>query len=76
MKANVLIETEELTQEEWLRYRKQGIGGSDVASLIGISKWKSELELWLDKTNQLNEEQIKAAIFYVIKKKEFGGLIK
>ena len=55
MKANVLIETEELTQEEWLRYRKQGIGGSDVASLIGISKWKSELEIWLDKTNQTND---------------------
>ena len=58
MKANVLIETEGLTKEEWLRYRKQGIGGSDVASLIGISKWKSEIEIWLDKTNQLNEEQI------------------
>ena len=41
-------------KEEWLRYRKQGIGGSDVSCLLGINKWKSEIELWLDKTNQTN----------------------
>lgn len=55
MNANVLVETEGLTKEEWLRYRKFGIGGSDVASLLGISKWKSEIELWLDKTNQAED---------------------
>lgn len=55
MNANILIETEGLSREEWLKYRKLGIGGSDVASLLGISKWKSEIELWLDKTNQTNE---------------------
>lgn len=58
MKANILVETEGLSKEQWLRYRKQGIGGSDVASLLGISKWKSEIELWLDKTNQTNEPPI------------------
>ena len=58
MFANVLVETEGLTKEQWLRYRKQGIGGSDVASLLGISKWKSEIELWLDKTNQTNEPHV------------------
>lgn len=55
MNANVLVETEGLTKEEWLRYRKFGIGGSDVASLLGISKWRSEIELWLDKTNQVED---------------------
>lgn len=58
MFANVLVETEGLSKEMWLRYRKQGIGGSDVASLLGISKWKSEIELWLDKTNQTNEPPV------------------
>lgn len=58
MFANVLVETEGLTREEWLRYRKMGIGGSDVASLLGISKWKSEIELWLDKTGQTSEPPI------------------
>lgn len=55
MKANILVETEGLSREEWLHWRKRGIGGSDVAALLGISKWKSELELWLGKTNQADD---------------------
>ncbi len=55
MNANILVETDGLSNEEWLRWRKKGIGGSDVSCLLGINKWKSEIELWLDKTNQTNE---------------------
>lgn len=51
MQAKVLVETGNLTNEEWLRYRKQGIGGSDVSSILGINPWKSKLELWMDKTS-------------------------
>ena len=54
MNANIIVETDNLSKEEWLRYRKQGIGGSDVSCILGINKWKSEIELWLDKTNQTN----------------------
>lgn len=55
MNINILLETEGLSKEEWLSCRKLGIGGSDVSCLLGINKWKSELELWLDKTNQAND---------------------
>ena len=55
MPAEILTETEGLTKEMWLTYRRMGIGGSDVAPLLGLSKWKSELELWLDKTGQAEE---------------------
>ena len=58
MFANVLVETERLSREEWLKWRKRGIGGSDVSCLLGINKWKSEIELWLDKTNQTNEPPV------------------
>ncbi len=57
MFANVLVETKGMSKGEWLRYRKQGIGGSDVSCLLGINRWKSEIELWMDKTNQTNEVQ-------------------
>ena len=49
MNANILVETDGLSREEWLRYRKQGIGGSDVAAIFGISKWNSAIYLWLKK---------------------------
>ena len=55
MKANILIETEGLSHEEWLHWRKKGIGGSDVSAILGINKWTSAIELWLDKTNQKND---------------------
>ncbi len=56
MNANILVETEGLSHEEWLRWRKKGIGGSDVSAILGINKWTSTIELWLDKTNQTNNQ--------------------
>ena len=52
MDANVLVETKNLSREEWLEYRRMGIGGSDVAGVLGISKWSSPISIWLDKTGQ------------------------
>lgn len=36
----------------WLEARKRGIGGSDVAAIMGLSPWKSPLEVWLEKTGR------------------------
>jgi len=52
MNVNILVETEGLSNEAWLDYRRMGIGGLDVATLLGINKWKSELDLWLETTGQ------------------------
>ena len=40
-----------LTSEQ-IEFRKTGIGGSDAAAVLGISPWKSPLELWLEKTGR------------------------
>jgi len=53
MSAIVLASTENMSHDEWLRLRRQGIGGSDASVVCGISRYKSPMELWLDKTNQL-----------------------
>lgn len=39
-------------RDKWLAVRRDGIGGSDVSALLGISDYTSELDLWLDKTGQ------------------------
>ena len=35
--------------EEWLKWRRQGIGSSDAAAVMGESPWLSRFELWRDK---------------------------
>lgn len=44
------------SREEWLALRRQGIGGSDVAAILGLSKLKTPQELWMDKTGRLAQE--------------------
>ena len=70
MNANILIETDNLSKEKWLRVRKHGLGGSDISILLGINPWRSELELWLDKTNQTNEPVAENEAMY------FGSLLE
>ncbi|WP_303220378.1 YqaJ viral recombinase family protein [Enterococcus asini] len=45
--------TLEMTHDEWLLDRRRGIGGSDVATILGLNKWKSAYQLWLEKTGQV-----------------------
>lgn len=40
------------TREEWLRERKQYLGGSDLGALIGESKWKTAVDVYLDKISE------------------------
>ena len=47
-----LISTKELPRVDWLAVRKQGIGSSDAAAAVGMNPYKSQLELWLEKTGR------------------------
>ena len=39
----------ELTRAEWLERRRSGIGGSDVAPILGLSRWRTPRDIWLSK---------------------------
>lgn len=47
----VLVETTGLPEEEWLAFRRRGIGGSDVAAIMGISPFRTARDLYFDKRN-------------------------
>ena len=38
------------TRDEWLAARKQGIGGSDIGTILGLSTFSSALEVFYEKT--------------------------
>ena len=42
----------ETNREQWLAERRKGIGGSDIAALLGISPFKTPVDLWMDKTGR------------------------
>ena len=56
-----LVSTLNLPREEWLRYRKQGIGGSDAGAICGLNPYCSAMQVYYDKTTKDMEGS--AAIF-------------
>ena len=36
-------------KEAWLQARREGIGGSDAAAILGVSPWSSAIEIYADK---------------------------
>ena len=44
-----LVDTATLTEDEWLAWRKKGIGGSDVAAALNLSPYRTARELYYDK---------------------------
>lgn len=64
MPARVLMSTENMPYADWLEVRKQGIGGSDASVVCGVSRYKSPVELWMEKTNQLPAQEAGEAAYW------------
>jgi len=47
------IKTLEISREDWLEERRKGIGGSDAAAALGLSRWKTPFMLYLEKTGEV-----------------------
>ena len=46
------ISTKNMSREDWLKERKKGIGGSDVACVLGLNKYKSAFALYNEKKSE------------------------
>ena len=46
------------TESEWLKARQSFIGGSDAATIIGKNPWKSNVELWREKTGRREPDDL------------------
>lgn len=53
MQAHRLVSTKDLTHGDWLDYRRTGLGGSDIAAICGLSRYKSPMEVYLDKLGEI-----------------------
>lgn len=49
--TRILCRTKDMSHDEWLKARRLGIGGSDAAAVVGMSRYRSPIEVFLDKTD-------------------------
>lgn len=47
-----LVKTTGLSRDAWLQVRQGGIGSSDAAASVGLHPYKSQLQLWMEKTGR------------------------
>lgn len=64
MAFKILASTENMPYTEWLEHRKKGIGGSDASVVCGINRYKSPMELWLEKTDQIQSAEVGEAAYW------------
>jgi putative phage-type endonuclease len=54
-----LVDTKKLPYGQWLDVRRNGIGSSDAAAAVGLCPYKSQLELWMEKTGRTPPEEVR-----------------
>ena len=57
MTAVTFAKTLDMPRDEWLELRRQGIGGSDAAAILGLNPWKTAMDVWLEKTGEFTEDE-------------------
>lgn len=62
------------TEEEWLEERAKGIGGSDAAAVLGMSKYTSPLKLYRIKLGELKQDL--SDNVYVKKGKDLEAMVR
>lgn len=50
--------------EAWLNERRKGIGGSDAAAVLGLSKWKTPLAVWQEKRGEIGPQPDNEAMLW------------
>lgn len=51
--APKILRREDMSREDWLAWRRLGIGGSDAAAVMGESDYATPFELFLEKTGRI-----------------------
>lgn len=57
LQAEIFANKSKMSDEEWLESRKQGIGGSDAAAIVGLSPYQSAFAVYLDKLGLCPEKE-------------------
>jgi putative phage-type endonuclease len=71
MKSHIrLVPTKDMTQEQWLQYRKQGIGASEVGVIMGLSPYKASIQLFYEKIGEALDFSLETLARFLGKEQE------
>ena len=60
-----IANTLDISHDEWLSYRKKGIGGSDIGAIMGLNPWSSPFNVFIDKTTDyINDISDNDAVYW------------
>ncbi len=62
MAVRIITSIKDLSREDWLSLRKNGLGGSDAGAVCGVNPYKSPMAVFQDKTSDTIEETDSEAI--------------
>ena len=60
--SHVYADTRNMTREEWLESRRNGIGGSDASAILGLNPYSTPLSVYMDKIGKGKEEETNEAM--------------
>lgn len=52
----VFADTRNMDHQTWLETRKLGIGGSDAPAIMGVDNYRTQFEVWMEKTGIFEED--------------------
>lgn len=51
-------------RKAWLATRRRGITGTDIGAILGLSPWRTALDVYLEKVGEAEERQISEAMWW------------
>lgn len=57
MDTTVLIDDVDTNRDAWLEIRKSRVGSSDISAILGLSSYRSRLDVWLEKRGEVEPKE-------------------
>lgn len=71
MKSHLkLISTKDMSQDDWLAYRKNGVGASEVGTILGLNPYKCSAQLFYEKIGEMPNNQLENIAMFLGKEQE------
>ena len=60
----IAANTRDMTREQWLEERRKGIGGSDAAAIAGLSRYRSPIQVYMEKLGLIEPPEENEAMYW------------